>query len=149
MRSLLTSACIHSQHEHAINLPSLLHCLESVVNAAVSINAYLSTQPNVKLAVSGALLNDMLGAETLGYEAKTWGATLAQQSRAALDELMFFAPGPSGGRSQKLTCRWSRLIILASWAWLPTVSHSCRRRRRLTSSIVASAPMSPPMTPNT
>ena len=92
MRSLLNAACVHAYIDRTTNLPSLLHCLEAVVNAAVSINAYLSVQPSVKLAVSGALLNDMLGAETLGYEAKTWGASLAQQSRAALDELMFFAP---------------------------------------------------------
>jgi len=92
MRSLLNTACVHADSDRATNLPALLHCLETVVNAAVSINAYLSVQPNVKLAVSGALLNDMLGAETLGYEAKTWSAALAQQSRAALDELLFLAP---------------------------------------------------------
>jgi len=97
MRSLLNTASVHAYTERSTNLPALLHCLEGVVNAAVNINAYLAVQPNVKLAVSGALLNDMLGAPVidhggLGYEIKTWGAALAQQSRAALDELLFFAP---------------------------------------------------------
>jgi hypothetical protein len=97
LRSLLNSACAHTHAERINNLPALLHCLEGVMNAAVSINAYLAVQPNVKLAVSGALLNDMLGAPVidhvgLAHEAKTWGAALAQQSRSALDELLFFAP---------------------------------------------------------
>jgi len=92
MRSLLNAACVHTYTDRTANLPALLHCLEAVVSAAVSVNAYLVAQPNVKLVVSGALLNDTLGAETLGYEAKSWGAALAQQSRAALDELLYFAP---------------------------------------------------------
>ena len=97
MRSLLNAACVHAYIDRATQLPALLHCLEAVVNAAVNINAYLAVQPNIKLAVSGALLNDTLGAPVidangLGYEVKTWSAALAKQSRAALDELLFFAP---------------------------------------------------------
>lgn len=97
MRSLLSAACAHNQGERTTNLLSLMHCLKAVNDAAITINAYLTSQPQVKLAVSGALLNDMLGAPSvdhagLGYEARNWGEALAQQSRAALDELLFFAP---------------------------------------------------------
>lgn len=99
LRSLLNNTYSSAR---TVNLPSLLHCLEAVVGAAVSINAYLTAQPKTRLSVSGALLSDTLLNDRHGTplsdnsspadEARRWGEALAQQSRSALDELLYFAP---------------------------------------------------------
>lgn len=79
------------------NLPSIWQGLDEITDIASSISGYLTTLPGAQLPVSGMLLNDFPAASVIESfsatdEAKQWSEALAQQSRSARDELLYFTP---------------------------------------------------------